>query len=426
MMQPLLIGLWTIAAPFSPGFPASSGEMGEVGEKGAAVAPATIVVATARGEASVRVSGERGYAALPVPALQALLPMTHGVRADWADVRFGGQRFRFLLGGALFTHGGRVVPLVGPAYVARDTLFVPLQWLADYIPRLFREGYRYDPLAGRFEEARLQPVVTRTTPAVPRGPGPAWRPPSDVARRHGFRTHHKVVLDPGHGGPDPGNPGVYLPRGVQEKHVTLAIAGRVAAELAKRGIEAVLTRTTDTLINLSDRAPMCLADCDLFVSIHVNSLPPRRGAGAVGGLETYFLGDALTADAARVAAMENEALRYETGSREALDDALSFIFKDLHANEYLRESALLAATVQRTAARVHPGGDRGVQQNRFVVLATARRPAILIETGFATNRRDAAYLASPAGQQELARAIAEGIAAYLRQYENKVLSESMP
>ncbi len=154
----------------------------------------------------------------------------------------------------------------------------------------------------------------------------------------------------------------------------------------------------------------------------MNSLRPRRGYDRINGVETYFLGEALSAEARRVADMENEALRYETGDPNETDDALEFIFKDLQTNEFLRESALLADIVQTATARVHPGEDRGVAQNRFVVLATATRPAILLETGFATNRRDGVYLASAEGQREIAKAAAEGIEEYLKRYEEKVLA----
>jgi N-acetylmuramoyl-L-alanine amidase len=308
-----------------------------------------------------------------------------------------------------------LLPLVGGAFVARDTLFVPLQWLAEYIPALFSEGYRYDPRSARFEEARLAAV-----------PGPRLRPPSARAERRGFRTGHRVVVDPGHGGVDAGNPGRYLPRGVQEKHVTLAIAKLLRGELEARGVEVVMTRTGDTLVDLRDRARLCREACDLFISIHVNSLRRAYGYERVNGVETYFLGDALTAEARRVAAMENDALRYETGGATAQDEVLEFIFKDLHTNEFLRESALLADLVQTRASAVHPGQNRGVAQNRFVVLATATRPAILLEVGFATNRSDASFIASSGGQRRLARAVADGIEAYLKQYEEKVFVGAAP
>ena len=373
-------------------------------------APTTITVATARGSMAVPVAMERGHPALPAPLLQRLLPVAERRLDGWAFVDFADQPFQFLLGAPVLLYAGRLLPLVGGAYVVRDTLFVPLQWLTEYIPAMFAEGYRYDPRAARFEEVRLGSVVTASYEAA-----------SELGRRSGFRMAHLVVLDAGHGGVDNGNPGRYLPRGVQEKHVNLAIAKLLRTELEAHGIEVLMTRSTDTFVDLRQRAPMCRNECDLFVSIHVNSMPRRRGYERINGVETYFLGDALTEEARRVAEMENDALRYETGAAAEMDADLAFIFKDLHTNEFLRESALLADLVQSHAARTHPGEDRGVSQNRFVVLATATRPAILLETGFATNRSDGAYLASAEGQRELAKAAAAGIVEYLRQYESKVL-----
>jgi len=154
----------------------------------------------------------------------------------------------------------------------------------------------------------------------------------------------------------------------------------------------------------------------------VNSLPRSPGNENVSGFETYFLDDARTAEAERVANMENDALRYQTQTGLDDDDPMSFILKDLHTNEFLRESALLADAVQNHGARVHPGRNRGVSQARFAVLGSARRPAVLVETGFATNRADAAFLSSATGQQKLAEAIAEGVVVYLRQYEDKILA----
>jgi N-acetylmuramoyl-L-alanine amidase len=379
-------------------------------------APTAITIATSRGAVQVAVRTERGHPALAAIQLERLLPVTKTVQGGWAEVRFADQPFRFLLDAPVVLAGGRLLPLLGGAYVSRDTLFVPLQWLTDHVPRMFREGYRYDPLAARFEEVRPQPVVASSAPVAIPANGPRVRAPSDLARRNGFRMQHKVVIDPGHGGNDPGTPGHYLPRGVDEKHIVLAIGLKVQEELERRGVEVVMTRTRDVLVPWESRAPSCRDDCTLFASIHVNSLP--RPSNSVSGFETYFLGDQVTADAARVARMENEALGYEvTGD----DGALAFILKDLHTNEYLRQSAALAQAIQRHASRTHPGGSRGVHQARLIVLGTAVRPAVLIETGYATNRRDAQYIVSPAGQAELAKGIADGIAAYLQQYENQVL-----
>jgi N-acetylmuramoyl-L-alanine amidase len=386
--------------------------------------PASIVVATTRGQIEVPVASERGHPALSLPHLSELLPVTAEVSDGWAVVAFAGQPFRFLLGASLFVFQDRVVPLVGGAYVARDTLYVPLQWLAEYLPRVFNEGYRYDPNAGRFEEARLASVPARPV-AQPHLRYRAPRPGS-TAERTGFKMLHTVVVDAGHGGTDPGNPGRYLPRGVNEKHITLALAKELRDELEKRGVGVIMTRATDTLIDLRDRARMCRDDCSAFISIHVNSLEPTPGYENISGLETYFLSAARTAEAARVAAMENDAVKYETGTALDEDDPLAFIVKDLHRNEYLRESAQLAQLIQENGARVHPGRDRGVSQAILTVLSTAERPAVLIETGFATNRSDARFLTSATRRQRLAEALAEGIVAYLQRYEEKVLAGIVP
>jgi N-acetylmuramoyl-L-alanine amidase len=235
----------------------------------------------------------------------------------------------------------------------------------------------------------------------------------------GLRLAHTVVVDPGHGGIDPGNPGLHFPRGLTEKDITLGIGRLLRAELQRRGLSVVLTRSTDTLIDLASRPTFCRADCDLFVSIHINAMPAGRRQTQVNGAETYFVSDAKTEDQQRVAEMENDALRFETAAT-VQTGPLGFILNDLQLNEYLRESARLAELVQGKVAAVHPGEDRGVQQGPFLVLAAARRPAILVEAGFATNREDGAFLASAPGQQRIATAIADGIVAYLLEFERKL------
>ncbi|HLB38576.1 MAG TPA: N-acetylmuramoyl-L-alanine amidase [Gemmatimonadales bacterium] len=392
---------------------------GAPGRPAGSLAPSALTVATARGEGMVPVRSDHGHPALAAVRLAQLLPLHLETSPGWAVVTFGGQRFRFLLDAALFLDGDLAVPLVGGAYLRQDTVFLPLQWLTDYVPRVFREAYRYDPLAFRFEETHLAPLI-RTVPQPPVVAPRAAVPRPTLPPGSPLNAVHTVVVDPGHGGRDAGNPGLALPRGVQEKHVTLAISKALKEELERRGVRVLLTRTADVLIDLQERARACSGECDLFVSIHVNSLLPRRGYQQVSGFETYFLNEARTAEAQRVAAMENEALRYDTGYDPSRDNQFAFILKDLQTNEYLRESAALAEAVQKTGARVHPGDDRGVSQARFIVLSTARRPAILVETGFGTNREDARFLASLEGQGRLARAIADGIVAYLVQYERKI------
>ena len=367
-----------------------------------------VLIATPRGETSVPLTMERGSAAVAVSLLAQPLALTTALDGLRATVGLGGVTFVFQLGLPFVRAGAAVCVLVSEPYVARDSLFLPLRWLAECVPRALGSRYRWDAAAARFEEVRAAGAVAAPTP------NPLT----------GLRLHHGVVIDPGHGGADPGNPGRYFPGSLTEKDVTLAIARLLRAELLRRGIGATLTRSSDTLIALADRGAFCKADCDLFVSIHVNSIPEggRGGEGRserVSGVETYFLSEAKTEDQERVAKMENQALRFETLPAGGALGPVDFILKDLQLNEYLRESARLAELVQARVSQVHPGGDHGVQQAGFMVLATAQRPAILVETGFATNRTDGAFLASSLGQHEVAVAIAQGVVAYLLEFERR-------
>jgi N-acetylmuramoyl-L-alanine amidase len=240
-------------------------------------------------------------------------------------------------------------------------------------------------------------------------------------------TRRTVVVDAGHGGRDGGMEGT-LPSGrtIAEKTITLGVARELQAVLRERGIGVVMTRTRDTLIALADRGRIAnQRHADLFISIHVNAANPNwRDAATARGFETYFLAEAKTEDARRVAEMENESVRFETGADAPKGDPLSFIITDMAQNEHLRESSELAARIQGRLRRVHPGPSRGVKQAGFKVLVTAFMPAVLVEIGYGTNRSEAAYISSPAGQRELARAIADAAGEYLADYERRVAPSS--
>jgi len=416
--------------------------------------PETLRIATPRGETSVPVSREYGVA-VAAPLIANALGLAIVVEGARATVVLEGAGFVFALNSPFVRIGSKVCLLVDEPYLARDTLFLPLAWLTDCVPRVFGDRFRWDattgiltvsvPPGGRavIAGATAPPADTAVTPPVasvgppptpvatpvavdsPRAARPVTPPPPPNPIT-GLRERHAIIIDPGHGGRDPGNPGRFFPKGVFEKDVNLSIGRLLRAELIRRGIVASLTRTSDTLIDLHDRAGYCRNDCDLFVSLHVNSLPSGRRSPIANGIETYFLSEAKTEDQRRVARMENDAIRYESPDAQVVEGALATIVKDLQQNEYLRESARLAELVQQRVAAVHPGEDRGVQQAGFYVLNTARRPAILVETGFATNKKDGAFLASTAGQRKIASAIADGIVAYLLDLEHKLAIGGSP
>ncbi|HEY9014821.1 MAG TPA: N-acetylmuramoyl-L-alanine amidase [Gemmatimonadales bacterium] len=374
-------------------------------------APQVVTVVGSRGESRVPVrADESGAPVVAAPPLLSALEGSVRVVEAWAEVSIGRQVFRFLVGAPLCLCSDQLQPLAAAASISRDTVYLPLQFVAEILPSASKERYRYD---GR--RARLT-VAAAGQPPTARAPAP----PTENRLPNGLREGHIVTLDPGHGGVDPGNPGVFFPRGTREKDVTLQVGLLLRNELKRRGVGVQMTRTSDTLIALGDRGGFCTEACDLFVSLHVNSLARRRGYTDIRGFETYFLAEARTEDAARVAQMENEAVRFETGSESGdASVGLDFIVKDLQLNEHLRESARAAELVQRNLQTVHTGESRGVKQAGFMVLTTARRPAILVELGYSTNPDDGRFLTSYAGQKAMASAIADAIVEYLLEYQRK-------
>jgi N-acetylmuramoyl-L-alanine amidase len=376
-------------------------------------APTVLTVTGAKGESRIPVrTDETGAPVVSAPVLMAALDGSATMVDGWAEVRVGRQAFRFLVGAPLYMFGDRLQPLASAASVTGDTLYLPLQFVAEILPSYLGDRYRYD-----MQKARLivsgPPSRTPTTSAA--------QPVRDVPRlANGLRPGHIVTIDPGHGGVDPGNPGVFFPRGTREKDVTLQVGLLLRNELKRRGVGVQMTRTTDTLIALGDRGGFCTEACDLFVSLHVNSLARRRGYTDIRGFETFFLAEAKTEDAARVAQMENEAVRFEAGRADTGTNlGLDFILKDLQLNEHLRESARAAELVQRRLKSVHTSESRGVKQAGFMVLTTARRPAILVEMGYSTNPEDGRFLTSFASQKAMATSLADAIVDYLLEYERK-------
>ncbi len=269
-------------------------------------------------------------------------------------------------------------------------------------------------------DADARPVSIGGGSARPGAGAPPRTTPSATGSR---RRPRSVVIDAGHGGPDNGMSGVAAGGSrVYEKHITLAVALKVAEALRAQGVTVYMTRTRDTLIALSDRGRIAnRQQADLFISVHVNAANPRwRDPSAARGFETYFLAEAKTEDESRVERMENEAVKFETGANAPRGDPLSFIINDMAQNEHLRESSDLAREVQGRLKSMHPGTDRGVKQANFAVLRGSFMPAILVEVGFGTNPQEASYLTTGTRQAELARAISDATLEYLGRYERRV------
>jgi N-acetylmuramoyl-L-alanine amidase len=208
-----------------------------------------------------------------------------------------------------------------------------------------------------------------------------------------------VVLDPGHGGSNPGATGV---TGLHEKQLSLVLASRVADRLRARGIAVQLTRTTDRTLTLRQR--VAFADgvpADLFVSIHANASPTRTQRG----YETYVV-------TARGLDVDGRALRSDTTTpRPGVDPEIALVLDDVERGASQWEAAELAARMQRALHDRRGGdGDRGVRQDAHHVLLGATMPAVLVEVGFIDHPIEGRQLADPAVQAQLADAITEAIA----------------
>lgn len=216
----------------------------------------------------------------------------------------------------------------------------------------------------------------------------------------------RIVLDPGHGGKDPGA----LANGLKEKDVVLKFARQLKPVIEKElGCEVLLTRNNDTFISLEERTAIAnTRNADLFISIHLNAHPSPK----VRGLETYYLNLSTNAEAMRVAAMENAT---STNQMSDLQD----ILQDILQNSKIKESSRLAEQVhgslvtgltQKSFGNIP---NLGVKQAPFYVLIGAQMPAILMELAFISNEEDAQNIQSDQYLSVMAREIAIGIQAYV-------------
>ncbi|MCA1905150.1 MAG: N-acetylmuramoyl-L-alanine amidase [Desulfarculus sp.] len=240
---------------------------------------------------------------------------------------------------------------------------------------------------------------------VPRGRAEAEPQGLGLAAQLGLGVR-RVVIDPGHGGKDPGT----VWRGIKEKDLTLDVAKRVAEKLRRQGgLEVLLTRSQDVTLPLEDRTAFAnTKEADLFISIHVNAAPSTK----LNGLETYFLNLAADEESMRVAARENAT------SQRSISD-LQVILKDLMLSSKINESNRLAHVLHREllsgVRRHHEVDDLKVKQAPFYVLIGARMPAVLTEIGFLTNPHEHQRLINPAYRELLADGIARGVNAYAQQ-----------
>ena len=277
---------------------------------------------------------------------------------------------------------------------------------------------RPDPLVMVISPAQAVPPTVQDIPAThtPDSPAkpaleaatPARKSTSDgsrsLIRALGLKIN-RVVLDAGHGGHDVGTTG---PTGLLEKDLVLDVTLRLGKLIEQRlGADVIYTRHDDAYVSLEERTAIAnRSHADLFLSIHANASPDKRGSG----VETYYLNFTSSPDALDVATRENAS------SQKSVSE-LKDLIQSISLHDKIDESKEFAVDIQRTMqanqVRSLPGSrDRGIKKAPFVVLIGAQMPSVLSEIGFISNVREESLLKRSDYRQQVAEALYKGLARY--------------
>lgn len=301
---------------------------------------------------------------------------------------------------------GKIVPLQSPIVWKGSGAWIPVSFLessafADWsgIPAFF------DAPKALLTIGESKPVSTAVAASHPQGvPVSKTQPPYG----HIWVRKLRIVIDPGHGGKDPGARGIH---GTLEKDINLKAGLELARLLEKTGVfEVRLTRHDDTFISLSRRSEMANNwKADLFVSLHSNAAKDPRDSG----FETYFMSEkASDPHAQRLAEFENSSINYESKFRQQAE--VEMLLGELSKTEYVNASSEFAGLVSREASGEVNIPDRGVEQAGFYVLRGTHAPAILFEMGYLTNPKDEQDLRNENFRRRLMRGLYAGIVEYAK------------
>ncbi len=229
-----------------------------------------------------------------------------------------------------------------------------------------------------------------------------------------------VVIDPGHGGDDPGTIGLMH---TKEKDVTLGIALKLGQLLKKQipDLKVVYTRQTDEFVELYRRGQMAnQAGGKLFISIHCNAMP--RKPNSTNGYEIYLLRPGKTENAIHLAERENAAVKFEQGYEKHYQELTeeNFILLTMAQNAYVKYSEKFADILQKEMAKRTGLDNNGIKQAGFYVLVGASMPNVLVETAYLSNKHDEKVLKSQVGQQHIAESICNAVKLYKDEYERSL------
>ncbi|MDO5663629.1 MAG: N-acetylmuramoyl-L-alanine amidase [Bacteroidia bacterium] len=237
------------------------------------------------------------------------------------------------------------------------------------------------------------------------------------AQKNGFT----VVIDPGHGGRDPGALGASS----KEKDIVLSV-GKKLGDLIKnnhREVNVLYTRDTDKFVELNKRAEIAnKAKADLYISLHCNALDRRRQSPQ--GVETFVLGLHRSKDNLDVAKAENSVILYEDDYSTKYqgfnpNEPESYIIFEFMTDQYLQQSVYFASLVQNRLVNSSKRTNRNVRQAGFLVLREVAMPSILVELGYISNTTDERYMKTESGQNSLANSVYLAFKEYKHEYDKK-------
>ena len=223
---------------------------------------------------------------------------------------------------------------------------------------------------------------------------------------YAIRKLHTIIIDPGHGGKDPG---AIAKSGLQEKYVVLDISQKLKKILEGQGFQVIMTRAKDEFISLQERTEIASRQsADLFMSIHANAHPSKK----VFGLEVHFLRGLTNKENQEPQRLKNQQLFFETLSMSRNSPPVNGILTDLLLTQKMSESETLASRLAQETAQFIQTPNLGGKPSGFFVLRNTWIPAVLVEVGYLSNLQEGKLLSSAEYRQKIAEGIAQSLLHY--------------
>ena len=300
------------------------------------------------------------------------------------NVNIYGEQLIFLLDSSFLQHGSDYFNMTHEIIQQDGKYLLPILFLTDIMPQIFSN------------------IIS-------------WENNKLIAKTPIDNSIKRIVLDPGHGGKDPGAVG-YSKKHF-EKEVVLELALKLKKKLEQQlDVVVLLSRDKDEFVSLQQRTKFANDNhADLFISLHCNA----HRSSKVDGIEIYYLSTAKTDEARAVEAMENQVVYEYEGGLEAVKkyDDLAFILADMAQSEHLEESYNLGANLQTALVSATGAHDRGVKQANFYVLRGAFMPSVLLEFGFLSNKEEEKKLVNSSYQEKLIDSVFIGIRDFKMKYD---------